>query len=116
MRPCRGIDRRDGESKFNASPARVIVHGLVKLVMQALAQTVRCRRNNGATCGTADRLHGTVIPARGADGAHDRSASRGSQGATLPGVVQGAKALPRIQTAHGWEGVEGRGSPPLVVM
>jgi hypothetical protein len=31
-------------------------------------------------------------------------------------VVQGTRALPCIQTAHGWEGVEGRGSPPLVVM
>ena len=40
----------------------------------------------------------------------------GSQGATLPGVVQGAKALPRIQPAHGWEEVKGSGPAPFVVM
>jgi hypothetical protein len=31
-------------------------------------------------------------------------------------VVQGAQALPRIQPEHGWEGVEGSGSAPFVVM
>src|SRR5579862_3844860 len=30
--------------------------------------------------------------------------------------MQGAKALPRIQPAHGWERVEGRGPPPIVVL
>ena len=33
-----------------------------------------------------------------------------------PVVVQGAKALPRIQPAHGGAGVKGRGSAPFVVM
>jgi hypothetical protein len=89
------------------------VHGLIALVLKALAQAVRCRRDNGAASGTADRFHGTVVPARGADAAHVVRASMGSQGATPPGVVQGAKALPRIQPAQGWEEVKGSGSAPL---
>src|SRR5271165_3074039 len=109
MRPFRGIDRRDGEGAFNASPARIVMHGLIALVMQALAQAIRCRCDNGASSGTADRLHATVIPARGGDGAHIARALMGSQGAMLPVVVQGAKTVPRSNRRTVGQGSRGAG-------